>query len=150
MACINIWLGDISMSEGGCATPGCIHDCGPGPRREQNRAVLLEESKKRDSTGRRAGANFVRRDPWTKTESKAVEKVRGMLGSAVPGGGGIPTTTNTANTNMITSSGGATSGMVSPKKVRLVTPSEQSKRRNGPIRASTGGGIGQGSHDPMV
>lgn len=151
MACINIWLGDISMSEGGCATPGCMHDCGPGPRREQNRAVMLEESKKRDSAGRRAGANFVRRDPWTKTESKAVEKVRGMLGVAAPGG--IPTTntTNTTTTNnTITSSGGATSGMVSPKKVRLVTPSEQSKRRNGPTRASTGGGIGPGSRDPMV
>lgn len=138
MACINTWLSDISMSEGSCATPGCMHDCGPGPRREQNRAALQEESKRRDFAGRRAGMNFVRRDPWAKSESKAVEKVRGMLGATVPGSG----SGSTGDSNAVattSSSGVASSGMVSPKKVRLVTPNEQGKRRPGYARASTGG-----------
>ena len=142
MACITTWLGDVSMSEGGCATPGCMHDCGPGPRREQKRATVLEESKRRDSAGRRAGVGFVKRDPWAKAESRAVEKVRGMLGTAASGGSGNPPTNG--------SSGGAPSGMVSPKKVRLVTPSEQGVKRRGLTRASTGGGLGLGGRDPMI
>ncbi|KAB8232961.1 WD repeat protein [Aspergillus alliaceus] len=83
LACITVWLNDISVSEGGCASPGCMHDCGPGPRREYNRSILLEESKRRDSAGRKAGVGFVKRDPWTRGESKAVEKVR-ALGLAHP------------------------------------------------------------------
>ena len=142
MACINTWLSDISMSEGSCATPGCMHDCGPGPRREQNRATLLEESKRRDFAGRRAGANFVRRDPWAKSESKAVEKVRGMLGAAASDTDGTGNVVPTIKT--VPSSGGALSGMASPKKVRLVTPNEQGKRRSGSTRASTGG------RDPLI
>lgn len=142
MACITTWLGDVSMSEGGCATPGCMHDCGPGPRREQKRATVLEESKRRDSAGRRAGVGFVKRDPWAKAESRAVEKVRGMLGTTASGGSDNPPTNG--------SSGGAPSGMVSPKKVRLVTPSEQGVKRRGLTRASTGGGLGLGSRDPMI
>ncbi|EAW11478.1 WD repeat protein [Aspergillus clavatus NRRL 1] len=134
VACITTWLSDVSISEGGCATPGCMHDCGPGPRREHNRSVLQEESKKRDSTSRKPGAGFVKRDPWTKGESKAVEKVRGMLGVAASGGSNAPTATMGAG-------GAPSSGMMSPKKVRLVTPSEQGKQRSGSTRASRGSGL---------
>ncbi|KAL4890791.1 hypothetical protein BDV59DRAFT_77695 [Aspergillus ambiguus] len=122
LACMQIWLSDTSVSEGGCATPGCMHDCGPGPRREHNRTVLLDESKKRDSASRRAGIGFVKQDTWAKGESKAVEKVRGMLGAG-------------------TTVGPNTSALMSPKKVRLVTPSEQGRRRTS-TRSSTGGGSG--------
>ncbi|KAJ5667283.1 hypothetical protein N7507_003147, partial [Penicillium longicatenatum] len=122
VACITTWLNDVSISEGGCATPGCSHDCGPGPRRDSNRSVLLAESKRRDSTSRTSGVGLVKRDPWTKGESKAVEKVRGMLGAA----GAVATTGGNVST---TSSGQtAASGAVSPKKVRLVTPGEQVRR----------------------
>lgn len=134
VACMTTWLGDISFGEGGCATPGCFHDCGPGPRREQNRAVLLEESKRRDSANRRAGLGSVKRDPWAKGESRAVEKVRGML-SGAPGGGAA---------NAPAAGPGVSPGMVSPKKVRLVTPTEQGKRRGGSGRASGGGAPGPG------
>ncbi|KAJ5574335.1 uncharacterized protein N7459_008762 [Penicillium hispanicum] len=134
LACISTWLGDLSISEGGCATPGCLHDCGPGPRRDFNRQTLLAESKRRDSASRSAGVGLVKRDPWTKGESKAVEKVRGMLGaagvSAVTGGNSASTTNST------TSQGAVSSGAMSPKKVRLVTPIEQGKRR-GPSSRST-------------
>lgn len=131
MACISIWLQDVSISEGGCATAGCMHDCGPGPRREHNRTATQEESKRRDSSGRKAGVGFVKRDPWSRGESKAVEKVRGMLGVA-SGGAASASTTSSGG------AGGGSSGMMSPKKVRLVTPSEQGKRRA--TRTSIGGG----------
>ncbi|KAA8647298.1 hypothetical protein EYZ11_007910 [Aspergillus tanneri] len=137
MACISTWLNDVAVSEGGCATPGCMHDCGPGPRREHNRAVLLEESKKRDSASRKAGVGFVKRDTWAKGESKAVEKVRGMLSVGTSGG------TNTSSSTAAPS--GASSNLMSPKKVRLVTPDEQGKRRSATSRASTGGNSGLAS-----
>lgn len=135
MACITTWLSDPSLSEGGCATPGCMHDCGPGPRREFNRAVLQDVSRKRDAASRKAGLGFVKRDPWAKGESKAVEKVRGMLGVATSGGSTVaPVSANIG--------AASSSGTMSPKKVRLVTPIEQGKRRSGPSRASTGGSSG--------
>ncbi|KAL2801366.1 hypothetical protein BJX66DRAFT_321165 [Aspergillus keveii] len=136
LACISTWLKDVDISEGGCATPGCMHDCGPGPRREQNRNVLLEESKKRDSASRKAGVGFVKRDTWTRGESKAVEKVRGMLGVGAQAGNVSSSNTVTANV----APGGTTSNtMSSPKKVRLVTPSEQQKpQKTGSNRTSLG------------
>ena len=54
LACMTTWLSNLSMSEGGCATAGCLHDCGPGPRREHNRAALQEETKSRDSAARKS------------------------------------------------------------------------------------------------
>ncbi|KAL4921059.1 hypothetical protein BDW62DRAFT_208757 [Aspergillus aurantiobrunneus] len=137
LACISTWLNDMDVSEGGCATPGCMHDCGPGPRREHNRKVLLEESKKRDTASRKAGVGFVKRDTWTKGESKAVEKVRGMLGAGVGASAGSASTNSTMTTSIAPS---ATSSnlMSSPKKVRLVTPSEQRPPRTGSTRTSFG------------
>lgn len=125
LACITTWLGDISTSEGGCATAGCSHDCGPGPRREQNRQALQAESKRRDSASRSAGVGLVKRDPWAKGESKAVEKVRGMLGvagvAAATGGSGAGPVANNSSPAPISP------GAMSPKRVRLVTPNEQEK-----------------------
>ncbi|KAL4875921.1 hypothetical protein BJY04DRAFT_149734 [Aspergillus karnatakaensis] len=143
LACISTWLNDLSVSEGGCATPGCMHDCGPGPRRDQNRAFLLEESKKRDSASRKAGLGFVKRDTWTRGESKAVEKVRGMLGVGAAVGNSVGTgsasTTGTTLTTSVAPSGTSSNMMSSPKKVRLVTPSEQEKPlRGGSARTSVG------------
>ncbi|KAJ5774291.1 hypothetical protein N7457_009187 [Penicillium paradoxum] len=130
LACITTWLGDISTSEGGCATAGCLHDCGPGPRRELNRQALQAESKRRDSTSRSAGVGLVKRDPWTKGESKAVEKVRGMLGiagvAAATGGSGAGPVTNTSSPVPVSP------GAMSPKRVRLVTPNEQESARTAP------------------
>ncbi|KAI9371656.1 hypothetical protein BJX61DRAFT_534624 [Aspergillus egyptiacus] len=137
LACISTWLKAVDLSEGGCATPGCLHDCGPGPRREHNRNVLQEESKRRDSANRKSGMGFVKRDTWTRGESKAVEKVRGMLGGAVSTGSASPATT--MNTS-VAPSGTSSNMMSSPKKVRLVTPSEQGKAptRSASARTSFG------------
>jgi hypothetical protein len=126
LACISTWLGDVTISEGGCATAGCMHDCGPGPRRELNRQSIQAESKRRDSASRSAGAGLVKRDPWTKGESKAVEKVRGMLGvagvAAATGGSGAGPVTSTNTTAAPTP---VSPGAMSPKRVRLVTPTEE-------------------------
>ncbi|KKK21045.1 hypothetical protein AOCH_007596 [Aspergillus ochraceoroseus] len=139
LACISTWLKDIAVSEGGCATPGCMHDCGPGPRREHNRNLLFEESKRRDSASRKAGVGFVKRDTWTRGESKAVEKVRGMLGVG-PAIGSASTTTTVGSGGP---SAPSSNMMSSPKKVRLVTPSEQGKpSRPGSARTSFGCGSG--------
>ncbi|PGH35871.1 hypothetical protein GX50_01329 [[Emmonsia] crescens] len=149
-ACQTTWLKDISISEGGCATPGCLHDCGPGPRREQNRASHVEESKRvRDSlSGRKTSLSFAKRDSWTAGESKAVERVRGMLG--------ISTTTATTSsaTNAVATAGPsvATAGsgtgptaLMSPKKVRLVTPSEQGDQQQQQQQHQNVKGLGIGS-----
>lgn len=153
LACITTWLNDISVSEGGCATPGCMHDCGPGPRREQNRALAQEESKRRDASGRKASVGFVKRDSWVTGESKAVEKVRGMLGVAPAGAGagtGAPGGAAGAGAGATTAGPGpASTGMMSPKKVRLVTPSEQGKRRGGSgFGGAFGGRDRQTASDP--
>lgn len=146
-ACIKTWLDNLAMSEGGCATPGCMHDCGPGPRRDANRRTVLSESKRRDNNRTAAaaaaaaagGGGIVKRDPWTKGESKAVEKVRGMLGAAgvtaATGGTGAASGASAATTST-TSQGQASSGAMSPKKVRLVTPGEQGKRRGKSTRTN--------------
>ncbi|KAJ6171885.1 hypothetical protein N7470_000952 [Penicillium chermesinum] len=136
LACITTWLSDPSVSEGGCATPGCSHDCGPGPRRDMNREALTDDSRRRDSASRSAGVGVVKRDPWAKGESKAVEKVRGMLGAAgavaATGGSAVVSSgSTTASTGQ-----GIPSGALSPKKVRLVTPGEQGRRRGASARSS--------------
>lgn len=145
VACLTTWLSDAGLSEGACATPGCFHDCAPGPRRDSHRAALVEASKRRDSAGSRkasssASPGFAKRDPWAMGESRAVEKVRGMLSAgAGVGVGGIG-----GGGGGAVNAGSPSPGMVSPKKVRLVTPTEQGKRRGGSSRGSGGGG-GEGS-----
>ncbi|OAX85282.1 hypothetical protein ACJ72_00344 [Emergomyces africanus] len=145
-ACQIAWLKDVSISEGGCATPSCLHDCGPGPRREQNRTSHVEESKRvRDSLpGSKTSLGFAKRDSWAAGESKAVERVRGMLGIAAP------TTTSTAAgvvapagpSIVTTGSGMGPTALMSPKKVRLVTPSEQGDQQQQNVK---GLGIGAGA-----
>ncbi|EAS33543.3 WD repeat protein [Coccidioides immitis RS] len=137
-ACQIIWLTELSSSEGGCATPGCGHDCGPGPVRERARA-----SKKtaRDLQSLRSSSvSFAKRDSWTAGESKAVERVRGMLGVATASASASGTAASSP-LPVVAGSGGA-SAVLSPKKVRLVTPGEQGKRQDSNTNTSgrRGGG----------
>lgn len=124
LVCMKKWLSDLEISEGGCPTPGCVHDCGPGPRRQEYRELSQSAA-----FGRKAASTMAKRDPWVTGESRAVEKVRGMLTPATSAGLGTAGSGSgsTANTGLTTSSGG---GTMSPKKVRLVTPVEQGKRHN--------------------
>lgn len=131
--CMKIWLNDLSLSEGGCPTPGCTHDCGPGPRREQNRLLQIaaEEGRRRDGlSGRKAsgsGFGFAKRDSWAAGESRAVERVRGMLGGGGFGSGNAANATTTSPPPGPAASGSGS--MVPGKKVRLVTPSEQGQNQ---------------------
>jgi WD repeat-containing protein 24 len=120
VACMKRWLENLEMSEGGCASQGCLHDCGPGPRR-QERTRLREEKERERSRGR------AKRDSWTVAESKAVERTRSVLvgqGQAQGSSSGATTPTQTQSV-----SGGA---VKEAKKVRLVIPSEE----------DGGGGVG--------
>jgi len=117
VACMKIWLKDVDASEGACPSPGCFHDCGPGIRRNETRATYLEESGRRDSS-RKTNSFVVKQDTWGTNESKAVEKVRGMLGSASTGG-----------TTGVPGAGSSSGGTMSPKKVRLVAPGDQDRHK---------------------
>lgn len=69
VGCLRVWWEMPRISEGGCATTGCLHDCVPGTRREeihQRKAAV-----KRGST--------VRGDEWVVGESRAVERTRSMV-----------------------------------------------------------------------
>ncbi|KAJ5888211.1 hypothetical protein N7495_008252 [Penicillium taxi] len=142
LACITTWLSDPSISEGGCATPGCSHDCGPGPRREANREAQSSESKRRDTANRSSGVGLVKRDPWTRGESKAVEKARGMLGAAgvttAPGGSaGASAVSSISTTNSAPGQVPSISSVSSPRKVRVVAPIEKNAR-TAPLRPGAG------------
>lgn len=126
LACMQKWLGDVEVSEGSCPTPGCMHDCGPGPRRQEHREAVQSAA-----FGRRLASNVTtKRDPWVTGESRAVEKVRGML-AAAPASSGETTSLGTASGGSTAVAGGlnpmSSAGGVqgSAKKVRLVTPVEQ-------------------------
>ncbi|EEP76924.1 predicted protein [Uncinocarpus reesii 1704] len=139
LACQIIWLSDISFSEGGCATPGCGHDCGPGPIRDRNNA---SRKPARDMQSLRSpSAPFAKRDSWNAGESKAVERVRGMLGvGAAAAAGG-----STASSPGPGISSNSASAVLSPKKVRLVTPGEQERKQSNSTTPSTNARRGRGN-----
>ena len=77
LGCLRTWWDNPVISEGGCATIGCLHDCVSGTRRDEMLRKLAE--------GKKTG---VTTDEWTIGESKAVEKARKdlMRGGDTPGG----------------------------------------------------------------
>ncbi|PGH07363.1 hypothetical protein AJ80_08004 [Polytolypa hystricis UAMH7299] len=149
-ACQLAWLSDIPTSDGGCATPGCLHDCGPGPRREQNRLTMLEDNRRAGGAnnrafGRKPTTGYAKRDSWAAGESKAVERVRGMLGvvAQMHASASSAATATTAPASGVGGGGGGGPHTLSPKKVRLVTPNEQGGGGSG------GGGGGGGRRRPQ-
>lgn len=119
-ACLTVWLNDIAFSEGGCPTSGCFHDCGPGPRREENRIAQQEASKRARDMGYDRKTHLVKRDSWIVGESKAVQSVGGMLGNAAMGHLPPPTAAAIGG-----GGGGGPSVLASPKKVRVFAPGDQ-------------------------
>lgn len=83
VGCLRVWWAMSGISEGACATAGCLHDCVAGARREethQRRAAVKK-------------ASTVRGDEWVVGESRAVERTRNMVyGPGEDGGslGGLP------------------------------------------------------------
>jgi len=76
IGCLRAWWDDPTISEGGCATLGCLHDCVAGIRREEGLQMAAEEKK--------TGA--VKGDEWVVEESRAAEKARYLLGTGGRGG----------------------------------------------------------------
>ncbi len=127
VGCLRIWWDDASISEGGCAADGCLHDCVMGARREE---VLrrMGDSKKEGT---------VKGDEWVVGESRAVEEARGLVVGAKPGRNGkgratlqrqnsqrgIGTRKASPRGNLGSRTGSA------GKKVRLVVPEKEGEAR---------------------
>ena len=77
VGCLRVWWDDPVMSEGNCATMGCLHDCVSGVRRDETLRKAAEDRK----------AGFVKGDEWVVGESKAVEKARDLIGKRGSRGG---------------------------------------------------------------
>lgn len=74
--CLRTWWSNPELSEGGCATAGCLHDCVAGLRRQ--------ESLKRKGEAKKVGT--VRIDDWAVGESRAVALARGLVEDVIPPG----------------------------------------------------------------
>ena len=77
VGCLRVWWDDPVMSEGSCATMGCLHDCVSGVRRDEAVRKAAEDRK----------AGFVKGDEWVVGESRAVEKARDLIGRRGSRGG---------------------------------------------------------------
>lgn len=121
IGCLRLWWDDVTASEGGCPTLGCLHDCVAGSRR----TALLQ----RKAESKRA--SVVKGDAWVVEESQAVEKSRGMI---VGNDAGNMVLQDHSNTKLPMRSRGPL-GMASMgrtgsggKKVRLLLPQGNSGR----------------------
>ena len=123
--CLRLWWADAAMSEGGCATQGCLCDCVAGSRRDE-RLKAIEEQQKAKGKG-------VRRDTWTVGESKAVERARGVLGVGQAA---------TSAAGLMGGGGALSAGITGGKRVRLVVPEEEAK---GDVGDGKEVGMGQSS-----
>lgn len=118
MGCLRTWWDNPEISEGGCATEGCLHDCVAGTRRSE---VL-----KRKGEAKKAGT--VRGDEWVVGESRAVERARAMVGSEAGARGGRIQSPSSAK-GLGGSHGPLSLGVMGRsgsggKKVRLLVPDE--------------------------
>jgi len=72
--CLSTWFADPALSDGACATEGCLCDCVRGKRRDEKvQEVLRTKAEKNRSKPVRKG------DDWKVHESKAVSAVRGAI-----------------------------------------------------------------------
>ena len=71
IGCLKAWWDDPTVSEGGCPTMGCLHDCVAGTRRDEMLRKAAEDKK----------AGTVKGDDWVVGESRAAEKARDLLGA---------------------------------------------------------------------
>ncbi|KAF2006363.1 hypothetical protein P154DRAFT_482191 [Amniculicola lignicola CBS 123094] len=114
--CLSTWFADPVLSDGACATEGCLCDCVRGERREGKIRELLRKKAEKEKT------KIVRKgDDWKVQESKAVSAVRERLGEAVP-----PSQTS----NQPATAGNAPNALNAARKedgkrVRVVVPKDE-------------------------
>jgi WD40 repeat protein len=72
--CLSTWFADPQLSDGACATEGCLCDCVRGKRRDEKieEVLRLKAAKDRSKLVRKG-------DDWKVKESKAVSAVRSAL-----------------------------------------------------------------------
>lgn len=122
VGCLRVWWADATISEGGCANMGCLHDCVAGIRRDERLEKAARE--------KRAGT--VQGDDWFVGESRAAEKARDLLGAGntrrdgrrkqgqgQTSAGGIGGAQGVLSAGL---GGRSNSGSGGGKKVRLVVP----------------------------
>jgi hypothetical protein len=114
--CLSTWFSDPMMSEGACATEGCLCDCVRGGRREEKVKALLSRKAEKESK------RVVRGDNWKVGESRAVGVVRGALGER-EGGGGAGGATAMARDGSSTGAGRRDGG--DGRRVRVVVPDDE-------------------------
>ncbi len=130
VGCLRVWWGDAFVSEGGCATGGCLHDCVMGMRRQEVLKTMGESKK----------AGIVKGDEWVVGESRAVEETRGLVADDSAGRNGkVRGTLHRQDSPRGLGGRKASShGGLGPrtgsggKKVRLIVPEEE-----GQLRADT-------------
>ena len=75
--CLSTWFASGAMSDGACATEGCLCDCVQGKRRDEKMEQTMRLKAEKDR------AKVVRKgDDWKVAESKAVSAIRGALDDA--------------------------------------------------------------------
>jgi hypothetical protein len=118
--CLSAWFANPSLSEGACATEGCLCDCVRGRRREDKIREMLEIKAAKEA------AKEVRKgDDWKVSESKAVAAVRNTLGdnSAALRDSKEPPTQNAG------ASGNLLGKREEGRRVRVVGPHDESSQQ---------------------
>lgn len=142
VGCLRVWWEMPGISEGGCATTGCLHDCVAGARREeihQRKAAVKK-------------ASTVKGDEWVVGESRAVERTRSMVcGPGEDGGSPSGLPHGSVNAKALRGPQGPLSlGMMGRsgsggKKVRLLAPIDDDGDTK---RGLEGGGDGTSASAP--
>ncbi|KAF2469168.1 uncharacterized protein BDR25DRAFT_343939 [Lindgomyces ingoldianus] len=118
MNCLSTWFSDPVLSDGACATEGCLCDCVRGRRREEKIKEILRIKAEKDR------ARVVRKgDDWKVNESKAVSAVRGALGE--PAGLATQLREQPGGIGTLTSGGAGASRRDEGRRVRVVVPQDQ-------------------------
>jgi WD40 repeat protein len=110
--CLSTWFTDALLSDGACATEGCLCDCVRGRRRDEKIEELLRLKAAKDRS------KLVRKgDDWKVKESKAVSAVRSTLDQESSPQAQPPTAPRKDD----------------GKRVRVVTPKPDSRAPTGPF-----------------
>ncbi|KAF2186781.1 hypothetical protein K469DRAFT_706769 [Zopfia rhizophila CBS 207.26] len=111
--CLSTWFSDSVLSDGACATEGCLCDCARGRRREDKlKEILGKKAEKERGRLVRMG------DDWKVGESRAVGVVRGALGEGV----GVPPALPREQSTGVAAPGRREEG----RRVRVVVPDDES------------------------
>ncbi|KAJ4299933.1 SEA (Seh1-associated) complex subunit [Kalmusia sp. IMI 367209] len=90
--CLSTWFASATMSNGACATEGCLCDCVQGKRRDEKIQQILRVKAEKER------AKIVRKgDDWKVSESRAVSAVRGAFDDSTPARDAAPNAGATAS-----------------------------------------------------